>query len=104
MKIYLLQKVYRASTCLSFWYYWNLGTHWNVASDSKEITENTNDRSETKFASVGHPLIMNKTASNETNVVSDIPNQLKRKMSLLHQGKEKQAKKLRRVSISISSS
>ena len=40
------------------------------------------------------------TASIETNVVSEIPNQLKRKMSLLHQGKEKQfqlqAKNLRK--------
>ena len=33
---------------------------------------------------------MHKTASNETNVVSDIQNQLKKKISLLHQGKEKQ--------------
>ena len=43
-------------------------------SDGKEITENINDRSETEFASVEDPLILHRTASNETTLVSEIPN------------------------------
>ena len=43
-------------------------------SDRKESTENINDRSETEFASVEDPLNMHRIASNETNLVSDIPN------------------------------
>ena len=42
-------------------------------SDGKEMTENLNDRSETEFASVEDPLNM-RTASNETTLVSEIPN------------------------------
>ena len=43
-------------------------------SDRKESTENINDRSETEFASVEDPLNMHRIASNETTLVSDIPN------------------------------
>ena len=39
-----------------------------------EMTENINDRSETEFPSVEDPLNMHKTASNETILVSEIPN------------------------------
>ena len=35
-------------------------------SDGKEMTENLNDRSETKFDSLEDPLNMQRTASNET--------------------------------------
>ena len=44
-------------------------------SDGKEITENVNyNRSETEFASVEDPLNMYTAASNETTLVSEIPN------------------------------
>ena len=43
-------------------------------SDKKEMTENINGRSETQFALVEDPLNMHRTASNETNLVSEIPN------------------------------
>ena len=43
-------------------------------SDRKESTKNINDRSETEFASVEDPLNMHRIASNETTLVSDIPN------------------------------
>ena len=38
------------------------------------MTENINYRSETEPDSVDDPLIMHKTASNEANIVSEIPN------------------------------
>ena len=38
------------------------------------MTENINDRSETKFASVEDPLNMHKTPSNETTLAIEIPN------------------------------
>ena len=44
-------------------------------SDGKEMIENVNyNRSETEFASVEDPLKMYRTASNETTLVSEIPN------------------------------
>ena len=43
-------------------------------SDKKEMTENINGRSETQFALVEDPLNMHRTASNETNLVSEILN------------------------------
>ena len=43
-------------------------------SDKKEMTENINGRSETQFALVEDPLNMDRTASNETNLVSEILN------------------------------
>ena len=38
------------------------------------MTEKINDRSETEFALVEDPLNMNRTASNETFLVSETPN------------------------------
>ena len=58
-------------------------------SDGKEMTENINDRSEAEFTSVDDPPTMHKTASNEATIVSEIPNKINEKMSLLHQGKKK---------------
>ena len=43
-------------------------------SDKKEMPENINRRSETQFALVEDPLNMHRTASNETNLVSEILN------------------------------
>ena len=43
-------------------------------SDKKEMTENINGRSETQFSLVEDPLNMHRTASNETNLVSEILN------------------------------
>ena len=44
-------------------------------SDGEEMTENINyNRSETEFTSVEDPLNMYRTASNETTLVSEIPN------------------------------
>ena len=43
-------------------------------SDGKEMTKNINDRSETEFASVEDPLNLYRNASNEANLVSEIPN------------------------------
>ena len=43
-------------------------------SDKKEMTENINGRSETQFDLVEDPLNMHRTASNETNLVSEILN------------------------------
>ena len=43
-------------------------------SNRKESTENINDRSETEFALVEDPLNMQRTVSNKTTLVSDIPN------------------------------
>ena len=43
-------------------------------SDKKEMTENINGSSETQFALVEDPLNMHRTASNETNLVSEILN------------------------------
>ena len=45
-------------------------------SDKKEMTENINGRSETQFALVEDPLNMHRTASNETNLVSEILNMI----------------------------
>ena len=46
-------------------------------SDGKEMTENVNyDRSETEFASFEDPLNMYRIASNETTLVSEIPNMI----------------------------
>ena len=47
----------------------------NVISDGKEINKNNNENtSEAEYASVKDPLNMNRTATNETNLISDIPN------------------------------
>ena len=43
-------------------------------SDGKEMSKNINDRSETEIALVDDPLNMQGTASNETTLVSEIPN------------------------------
>ena len=43
-------------------------------SDGKDMTENTNERSETDFASVEDPLNMYRTASTGAILVSEIPN------------------------------
>ena len=44
-------------------------------SDRKKMTENVNDiRSETEFVSLEYSLNMHRTASNETTLVSEIPN------------------------------
>ena len=56
-------------------------------SDGKEMSENINDRSETEFALVQDPLNMHRTASDETILISDIPNIINKKMLLLHQGR-----------------
>ena len=46
-------------------------------SDGKEATENTNyNRSETEFASIEDPLNMYRTASNQTTLMSEIPNMI----------------------------
>ena len=52
----------------------------------KEITENINDRSETEFASIEDPLILHRTASNETTLVSEIPNIINDKNVIIAQG------------------
>ena len=58
-----------------------------IMSDSTEISESIND-TKTEYASVEDPLSMYRTASNETILISEIPNIMK-EMLLLHQGKEK---------------
>ena len=104
MEIYLLQKVSRVRRCLRFLIllefkdtlrellkscFWLERNYWKYKWQKWN-----------KFWFRWRPLMMLITASIETNVVSEIPNQLKRKMSLLHQGKEKQfqlqAKNLRK--------
>ena len=58
---------------------------WKNISDENKMTENKNDKSETDFASVQDSLNMQRTASNETIVLSEIPNiTLLTKMWLLH--------------------
>ena len=47
---------------------------WKNISDVNKMTENKNDRSETDFASVQDSLNMQRTASNERIVLSEIPN------------------------------
>ena len=94
MEIYLLQKVSRVRRCLRFLIllefkdalrellkscFWLERNYWKYKWQKWN-----------KFWFRSRPLMMLITASIETNVVSEIPNQLKRKMSLLHQGKEKQ--------------
>ena len=56
-------------------------------SDGKEMSENINDRSETEFALVQDPLNLHRTASDETILISGIPNIINKKMLLLHQGR-----------------
>ena len=51
-------------------------------SDGKELIENINYRNETEFASVKDPLNIHRTGSNETTLVSEIPNVI-REMPLL---------------------
>ena len=51
------------------------------------MSKNINDRSETEFALVQNPLNMHRTASDETILISDIPNIINKKMLLLHQGR-----------------
>ena len=58
-------------------------------SDRKEMSENINDRSETEFPLVQDPLNMHRTASDETILISDIPNIINKKMLLLHQGRSR---------------
>ena len=56
-------------------------------SDGKEMSENINDRSETEFALVQDPLNMHRTASDETILISGIPNIINKKILLWHQGR-----------------
>ena len=58
-------------------------------SDRKEITENINDRSETEFSSVEDPLNMHRAASNETTLVSEIPNIINDKNVIIAPGQGK---------------
>ena len=62
-------------------------------SDGKEMTENINDRSESKFASVEDPLNMYRTASNEITLVSEIPNIINDENVIITPGHEKKKKK-----------
>lgn len=58
---------------------------WKNTSDGNKMTENKNDRSETDFTSVQDSLNMQRTASNETIALSEIPNiTLLTKILLLH--------------------
>ena len=78
MKMYLLQRISQMRTCLIFLtllkFKDNLSVTERNVSDEKEMTENTNDRSETEFTSVEDPLNMHRTASNKTTLVFQIPN------------------------------
>ena len=73
MTIYLLQRVSQVRRCLSFLILLKFNDNLNV-SEGKEMTENINSRSETKFASVEDYLNMHRTASSETTLVSEILN------------------------------
>ena len=77
MKIYLLQRVCQVRTCLTFLILSKLKGNLRVLlkkkTDGKEITENINDRNVT-VGSVEDPLNMHRTASNETILISEIPN------------------------------
>ena len=53
------------------------------------MTKNINDRSETEFASVEDPLNMQKTASNETTLASEIPNITNDENIIIAAGQEK---------------
>ena len=58
---------------------------WKNTSDGNKMTENKNGRSETDFTSVQDSLNMQRTASNETIALSEIPNiTLLTKILLLH--------------------
>ena len=50
------------------------------------MTENINDTSETGFALVEDPLNMYRTASNETTLVSEIPNMINEKNAIIVPG------------------
>ena len=59
-------------------------------SDGKETTENVNDiRSETEFASAEDSLNMHRTASNETILVSQIPNIIDKENVIIAPGQGK---------------
>ena len=53
------------------------------------MTENITERSETEFASVKGPLKMQRTASNEANLVSEIPNIVNNENFIIASGQEK---------------
>ena len=55
--------------------------------DGKEMTENINDRSE--FALLEDHLNMQRTASNETSVVSEIPNMINEENVIIAPGQGK---------------
>ena len=57
--------------------------------DGKEMTENINDRSETEFALLEDPPNMQRTASNETTVVSEIPNMINEENVIIATGQGK---------------
>ena len=61
----------------------------NNVSNGKEMTENITERSETEFASVKGPLKMQRTASNEANLVSEIPNIVNNENFIIASGQEK---------------
>ena len=59
------EKMFKFSNIVEIQEQSDCATEKNV-SDGKEMTENLNDRSETKFDSLEDPLNMQRTASNET--------------------------------------
>ena len=92
MKACLLQRIPQVRTCSSFLILLKFKDEWatqNNVSNGKEMIENTNERSETEFASVKDPLKMQRTASNETTLVSEIPNIVNNENFIIASGKEK---------------
>ena len=55
------------------------------------MTENINDTSETGIALVEDPLNMYRTASNETTLVSEIPNMINEKNAIIVPGQREKA-------------
>ena len=58
-------------------------------TDRKERIENINDKSETGFTSAEDLMNMHTTASNETTLVSDIPNMINYENFIIAPGKKK---------------
>ena len=58
-------------------------------SDIKEMSENINNNSETKFASVADPLNMHRTESNETFLALEIPNMINKENIIIAPGQRK---------------
>ena len=94
MTIYLLQKISQVRRCLSFLIFLKFKDNMSVllkknVLDGKEMTENINDRSETEFALLEDHLNMQRTASNETSVVSEIPNMINEENVVIAPGQGK---------------